>query len=98
MIFKTINDDVTGATKFISIFNSTIGTMKRNLASGQGIGYSIFNGNKLTQNDVTAIQNYANALKSGIGTGKSWRNTMEGCSVAAKQYVLNARKAGKSKY
>ena len=71
-IFKTVTNDITGATEQISIFNSTLSTMQRNLKSGQGITYSIFGGNKLTQNDVQAITNYANALKSGVGTGEAW--------------------------
>ena len=96
MIFKTITDDVTGATTQISIFNSTLSTMKRNLASGQGITYSIFNGNKLTQKDVQAIISYSNALKNGASVGQAWSANMTNCSVAAKQYVVSAKRAGKS--
>ena len=64
-IFKAITDEITGATKSITIFNSTIKTIKRNISSGQGITYSIFKGNKLNQNDVQSIINYSNALKKG---------------------------------
>lgn len=96
MVFKTITDDVTGAITQISIFNSTLSTMKRNLASGQGITYSIFNGNKLTQKDVQAIISYSNALKNGASVGQAWSTNMTNCSVAAKQYVVDAKKAGKS--
>ena len=70
--------------------------MKRNMASGQGTMYSIFAGGKLKQSDVTAITNYANAMKGGSTTAQAWESSMGGCSVAAKQYVLDARKAGKS--
>lgn len=70
--------------------------MQRNLKSGQGITYSIFGGNKLTQNDVQAITNYANALKSGLGTGEAWTTNMKNCSVAAKQYIVSAKRAGQS--
>lgn len=65
------------------------------MSTGQGFGYSLF-GNSIKSNDVTAINNYANALKNGASVGEAWRTTMNGTSVAAKQYVLNARKAGKS--
>lgn len=65
------------------------------MSTGQGFGYSLF-GNSITSNDVTAINNYANALKNGAGVGQAWTDTMKGTSVAAKQYVLDARKAGKS--
>lgn len=65
------------------------------MSTGQGFGYSLF-GNSIKSNDVTAINNYANALKNGASVGEAWCTTMNGTSVAAKQYVLNARKAGKS--
>lgn len=65
------------------------------MSTGQGFGYSLF-GNSIKSNDVTAINNYANALKNGTSVGEAWRTTMNSTSVAAKQYVLNARKAGKS--
>lgn len=65
------------------------------MSTGQGFGYSLF-GNSIKSNDVTAINNYANALKNGASVGEAWRTTMTGTSVAAKQYVLDARKAGKS--
>ena len=96
MIFKTVTNDITGAIDKLSVFNSTLSTMQRNLKSGQGISYSIFGGNKITQSDVQAITNYANAIKSGVGTGKAWQTTMSSCSVAAKQYVVNAKRAGQS--
>ena len=70
--------------------------MKRNIASGQGVIYSIFNGNKLTQKDVKSILNYANALKNGASVGQAWTENIGSCSVAAKQYVVDAKKAGKS--
>ena len=66
------------------------------MASGQGTMYSIFSGGKLNKNDVTAITNYANAMKGGANSVQAWSTGMNGASVAAKQYVLNARKAGKS--
>ncbi len=96
MIFNTITDDITGATKSISIFNSTLSTIKKNIKNGQGITYSIFSGNKLNQKDIQAIINYANALKDGANLGKAWKDNISNCSVAAKQYVLDAKKAGKS--
>ncbi len=71
-------------------------TIKRNLASDQGIGYSIFNGNKLTQNDVTAITNYANAVKSGVKPAIAMKENLKGCSVAGLQYVKTSEMAGQS--
>lgn len=98
-IFKTIKDDVTGATTEISIFNSSIKDMKENLSNGQGIFYSIFQGNKLKDNDVQGILNYVKAIDS-IGEGadrtKVFEQNLSGCSVAAQKYVLEAEKAGKT--
>ena len=90
---------MTGATTEISIFNSSIKDMKENLSNGQGIFYSIFQGNKLKDNDVQGILNYVKAIDS-IGEGadrtKVFEQNLSGCSVAAQKYVLEAEKAGKT--
>lgn len=78
------------------MFNSSLTDMKRNMASGQGTMYSIFAGGKLKQNDVTAITNYANAVKAGVKPTQAFKDNLGGCSVAAKRYVVDARRAGKS--
>ena len=70
--------------------------MKRNIKNGQSITYSIFNGNKLNNNDVQSIINYSNAIKIGIKPSEAFRNNLLGCSVAAKQYVVNSIKAGQT--
>ena len=95
MIFRTIKNDAGEATGQLSLFSKSFANIKRDMSTGQGVGYSLF-GNSIASNDVTAINNYANALKNGAGVGQAWTDTMKGTSVAAKQYVLNARKAGKS--
>lgn len=95
-IFKPITDEITGTTKSMTIFNSTLDTMKKNIHSGQGIIYSIFSGNKITQKDIQNIMNYSSALQSGVGNGEAWHNNMKSCSVTAKQYVRSAEAAGKS--
>ena len=66
------------------------------MASGQGVAYSVFGGNKLKQSDINGINNYAKAMKNGSTSAQAWQSSMGGCSVAAKQYVLSAKKAGKS--
>lgn len=78
------------------MFNSSLTDMKRNMASGQGTMYSIFAGGKLKQNDVAAITNYANAVKAGVKPTQAFKDNLGGCSVAAKRYVVDARRAGKS--
>ena len=96
MVFKTVTDKITGVTKSISFFNSTFSVMKENIRSGQGIFYSIFAGDKLTQKDIQSITNYANALKNGADVSQAWSGNMQNCSVAATEYVTNARNAGKT--
>lgn len=96
MIFKPITDSATGATKSISIFNSSLSTMKENLKNGHGPIYSIFGGNQLRKADVEALNNYVNGIKSGLTPAQSWTENLSGSSVAAKQYILNAKKAGKT--
>ena len=80
----------------MTIFNSTLNTMKKNINSGQGIIYSIFNGNKISQKDIQSITNYSNALQNGVEREGAWRNNMRSCSVTAQQYVRAAEAAGKS--
>ena len=95
-IFKTITNDVAGLNTGISIFNSSLSNIKKNIASGQGIAYSIFNGDKLTQNDVTAITNYANAVKNGVKPTIAMRDNLKGLSAAGFAYVKQSRKMGQS--
>ncbi len=94
-IFKTIKDDVTGAAESISIFNSSISTIKENLSNKQVIFYSIFQGNKLKSSDIGKIEDYAKALDSGVNKTEAAKS-LEGCSQAALKYVADAQKAKKS--
>lgn len=95
-IFGTIKDDVTGATTKISIFNSSIKDMKENLSNGQGVFYSIFQGNKLNDNDVQGILNYVKAIESGVDPAEALKTNITGCSVAAQKYVNDATAANKT--
>lgn len=95
-IFGTIKDDVTGATTKISIFNSSIKDMKENLSNGQGVFYSIFQGNKLNDNDVQGILNYVKAIESGVDPAEALKTNITGCSVAAQKYVNDATVANKT--
>lgn len=45
----------------------------------------------LTADDVTQIKAYTNLIESGVPTGKAWMTTMKGCTVAAKQHVLECK-------
>lgn len=70
--------------------------MKENLSNGQGIFYSIFQGNKLNDNDVQGILNYVKAIEDGVKPAESFKANITGCSVAAQKYVKDATDAGKT--
>lgn len=95
-IFGTIKDDVTGAAKSISIFNSSISDIKENLSNGQSFFYSVFQGNKLNNNDVQGILNYVKAIEDGVAPSEAFDKNITGCSVAAQKYIKEADKAGKT--
>lgn len=95
-IFGTIKDNVTGAATKISIFNSSIKDMKENLSNGQGVFYSIFQGNKLNDNDVQGILSYVKAIESGVDPEEALKTNITGCSVAAQKYVNDATAANKT--
>lgn len=95
-IFGTIKDNVTGAATKISIFNSSIKDMKENLSNGQGVFYSIFQGNKLNDNDVQGILSYVKAIESGVDPAEALKTNITGCSVAAQKYVNDATAANKT--
>ena len=91
MIFRTIDNDLTGVTNKLGILKKSFSAIKRDLFNGQGILYSFFGSNTLTSNDALQITNYTNLLKSGVPTGRAWSQTMIGCSIAAKQHVLECK-------
>lgn len=95
-MFRTITDEATGATNAIGLFGNSLTNIQRNLKSGQGIRYSLFDGQRITDNDITAIKNYARALDNGSTRAQAFNDNLKGCSVAAKQYVTNSAKAGQS--
>ncbi len=95
-IFKTTKDNLTGATKGISIFNSSIKDMKKNLSNGQGFFYSIFQGNTLNEKDILGIQNYIKAMDEGARHADAFKTNLSSCSVAAQKYVNDAKNANKT--
>lgn len=70
--------------------------MKANLSSGQGLFYSIFQGNKLNDNDVQGILNYVKAIEDGVAPSEAFDKNITGCSVAAQKYIKEADKANKT--
>lgn len=70
--------------------------MKENLSNGQGFFYSIFQGNKLNNNDVQGILNYVKAMDGGAKHAEAFSANLTRCSVAAQKYIIDANNAGKS--
>jgi hypothetical protein len=66
------------------------------LSNGQGFFYSVFQGNKLNNNDVQGILNYVKAMDDGAIEAEAFSANLTGCSVAAQKYVEDAKNAGKS--
>lgn len=70
--------------------------MKENLSNGQGVFYSIFQGNKLNDNDVQGILSYVKAIEDGVAPSEAFDKNITGCSVAAQKYIKEADKANKT--
>lgn len=70
--------------------------MKENLSNGQGVFYSIFQGNKLNDNDVQGILSYVKAIEDGVASSEALDKNITGCSVAAQKYIKEADKANKT--
>lgn len=66
------------------------------MSNGQGFFYSVFQGNKLNNNDVQGILNYVKAMDDGADHAEAFSANLTGCSVAAQKYVKDAKNAGKS--
>lgn len=70
--------------------------MKKNLSNGQGLFYSIFQGNTLNEKDILGIQNYIKAMDEGARHTDAFKTNLSSCSVAAQEYINEARDAKKS--
>jgi len=70
--------------------------MKKNLSNGQGLFYSIFQGNTLNEKDILGIQNYIKAMDEGARHADAFKTNLSSCSVAAQEYINEARDAKKS--
>lgn len=66
------------------------------MSNGQGFFYSVFQGNKLNNNDVQGILNYVKAMDDGASEAEAFSANITRCSVAAQKYVEDAKNAGKS--
>lgn len=70
--------------------------MKKNLSNGQGLFYSIFQGNTLNEKDILGIQNYIKAMDEGARHADAFKTNLSSCSVAAQEYINEARAANKT--
>lgn len=70
--------------------------MKKNLSNGQGLFYSIFQGNTLNEKDILGIQNYIKAMDEGARHADAFKANLSSCSVAAQEYINEARDANKT--
>lgn len=66
------------------------------MSNGQGFFYSVFQGNKLNDNDVQGILSYVKAMEDGANHSEAFATNLTSCSVAAQKYITDARNAGKS--
>lgn len=70
--------------------------MKKKLSNGQGLFYSIFQGNTLNEKDILGIQNYIKAMDEGARHADAFKTNLSSCSVAAQEYINEARAANKT--
>ena len=59
--------------------------MQQDLKSGNGIKFSIFGGQSVTDRDKQAILDLNTQLQNGVKPGKAWAATMSNCSIAAQE-------------
>lgn len=96
MFFKTFDSESNRITNKIGVFNKSFRNIGRDYKSGNGLFTSLFSGDKITSKDISSITAMAQAMENGSTTAQAWCDNLLGCSVAAKQYVSESLKAGKS--
>lgn len=96
MFFKTFDSESNRITNKIGVFNKSFRNIGRDYKSGNGLFTSLFSGDKITSKDISSITAMTQAMKNGSTPAQAWYNNLRGCSVAAKQYVSESLKAGKS--
>ena len=96
MIFKTFNSNIDKSISKIGMFNKSFWAMQQDLKHGNGLVFSIFGGQNVTNKDKQAILNLNAQLKDGVKPGKAWATTMTNCSIAAQNQARQCLKAGGS--
>ena len=93
MIFKTINTDIDKSIAKIGIFNKSLWAMQQDLKHGNGLIFSLFGGQSVTNKDRQAILDFNTQLQNGIQPAKAWATTMSNCSIAAQTQARECLKA-----
>lgn len=87
MIFKTIQDDVTGANKSIALFGKTFNDFKNDI-SNRGIKGLFTTG--INNEDIKALQAYNADIKNGLSPQTAYYNNLQKCSSAAVELAESA--------
>lgn len=87
-IFRTITDEVTGATKSIGLFGKSFGELKTILSSIKTNG--IFKTSTLNESDIKIIEKYNDLINAGITDQAQLEQATKGASDSTKQMIKNA--------
>ena len=90
MIFRKVETDAKGLSNQLGILGKSFASIKADLSSGQGLGFSLFSGNKLSSHDLEGLRGFSEEIKSianaqdgGTEVAALWQKHMAGCSDAA---------------
>lgn len=92
MIFKTFNSDIDKSISKIGMFNKSFWAMQQDLKHGNGLAFSIFGGQSVTDKDKQAILNFSSDLKKDIPIQTAWARNMSNCSIAAQNQTRECLK------
>jgi len=84
LIFSTFKNDIIKSNGELELFGKSVNKIFTDLGNKKGILNSLFD-NAITDDDIKAINNYADALSRGISPATAWNDTMTNCSSAAQK-------------
>ena len=87
-IFRTITDEVTGATKSIGLFGKSSAELKNVLNSIKTNG--IFKTSTLSESDIKIIEKYNDLINTGVTDQVKLEQATKGASSATAQMIKNA--------
>ena len=96
LIFRTAEVDAKRFSQQLGILGKSFRDIRKDLSNGQGFGFSVFSGGKLSQNDLDSLRGLDKALKSinnemprSQQVSAAWNANMVNCSMAAKRLGNN---------